>query len=147
MGSQTDIWRHRWISNHFDGRPITPREDQVPVRVSDLITASGQWNEALIRDVFLPIDANAIIRQPLGRGQSDFWAWEKERFGTYTVKTAYKLLHAAKINEREALLPSSSDDWQWKAVWKMPVPPKVRVFWWRVLKEFLPARDTEQKAH
>jgi hypothetical protein len=62
------------------------------------------------------------------------------------VKTAYKLLHAAKINEREALLPSSSDDWQWKAVWKMPVPPKVRVFWWRVLKEFLPARDTEQKA-
>jgi cell division protein YceG involved in septum cleavage len=50
--------------------------------------------------------ANAIIRQPLGRGQSDFWAWEKERFGTYTVKTAYKLLHAAKINEREALLPA-----------------------------------------
>jgi hypothetical protein len=50
--------------------------------VSDLITASGQWNEALIRDVFLPIDANAIIRQPLGRGQSDFWAWEKESFGT-----------------------------------------------------------------
>lgn len=31
--------------------------------------------------------------------------------------------------------------------WKLEVPPKVRVFWWRVLHEFLPARHILWKRH
>lgn len=115
--------------------------------VSDLVTASGQWNEALIRDVFLSIDASAIIRQPLNPTREDCWAWEKERFGVYTVKSAYKLLHSVKMENIAGHSPSSSDGWVWKAVWRLPVPPKVRVFWWRVLKEFLPARAVLHRRH
>lgn len=65
----------------------------------------------------------------------------------YTVKSAYKLLYCQKMEHMFADQPSSSDDRMWKAVWKLPVPPKVRVFWWRVLHEFLPARQILHRRH
>lgn len=96
--------------------------------VSELLTWSGQWNETLVREQFLPIDAEAILRQPLGRGQLDSWAWEKQRFGVYTVKSAYKLLYNQKMEGMVGHQPSSSYDRPWKSVWKLSVPPKVKVF-------------------
>jgi len=33
--------------------------------VSDLMTNSGQWNEELIREIFISVDAAAILRIPL----------------------------------------------------------------------------------
>ena len=63
-----------WISNHFDGRPITPKEGQDIVNVSELITASGGCNAELTRNCFDPIDVEAILRQPMGRDAQDFWA-------------------------------------------------------------------------
>lgn len=45
-GTSTDIWRDRWIPKHFDARPLTPEDGQDVTRVSDLLTESGQWNEA-----------------------------------------------------------------------------------------------------
>jgi hypothetical protein len=50
--------------------------DQEISLVSELISASGAWNERLIRDLFLPIDAEVILRLPMGRGDLDFWAWD-----------------------------------------------------------------------
>jgi hypothetical protein len=55
-----------------------------------MITESGGWNEEIIRQVFIPIDAEAILLMPRGRGVQDFWAWNLEKFGAYTVKSAYK---------------------------------------------------------
>jgi hypothetical protein len=146
-GDTTRIWRDRWIAKHFDARPITPRVDQQLEMVSQLLTGSGQWNETLVREQFLPIDAEAIPRQPLGHGQLDSWAWEKERFGVYTVKSAYKLLYNRKMEGMDGHQPSSSDDRLWKSVWKLSVPPKVKVFWWRVLHEFLPAKQILHRRH
>jgi len=73
-GHDTAIWGDRWVSKHFDARPITPREGRDVEQVSDLLCNAGQWDEGKIRAQFFPIDANAILRQPLGRGDHDFWA-------------------------------------------------------------------------
>lgn len=43
--------------------------------------------------------------------------------------------------------PDSSSDRLWKVLWKLEIPPKVRVFWWRVLHEFLPARQILWRRH
>lgn len=92
-GENTDIWRDRWIANHFGGLPITPREGQEVQQVAELLTASGDWNGPLIRELFVPIDARAILRMPRARGDQDFWAWNLQKFQMYTVKSAYKLLY------------------------------------------------------
>lgn len=49
--------------------------------VSELLTAFGQWNEDLIRAIFLPIDANAILRIPVRPHDDDWWALELEKYG------------------------------------------------------------------
>jgi len=35
----------------------------------------------------------------------------------------------------------------WKRIWGMCVPPKVRVFWWRVVNGFLPTRGVLHRRH
>jgi len=127
-GDSTAIWGDRWIADHFDARPITPRVAGHPNLVSEQLTTSGSWNVEAVRALVLPIDAAAILRQPLGQGDGDFWAWEPERSGIFSVRSAYKIIYRRKWEESFGHLPSSSDDAIWKKNWKLEVPPKVRVF-------------------
>jgi hypothetical protein len=73
-GETTEIWGHKWIADHFGGRPITPRDGHDLQYVSELLTGSGSWNVQVIRNMFQPIDAEAILRQPIERRDHDFWA-------------------------------------------------------------------------
>jgi ribonuclease HI len=145
-GSLTNIWRDRWVLQHFNGRPITPMADQNVTQVADLLTESGHWNEDLICQVFFPVDADAILRT-LARGfGEDIWAWELEKHGMYSVRSAYKLLDNRRMAQM-ATLPSTSSDDVWRKIWKLEVPPKVHVFWWRVVHGFLPARSVLHRRH
>ena len=78
--------------------------------VSKLMTASGTWNEVLIHDVFLPIDANAILKIPIRQQDDDRWAWELEKHGNYSVKSAYRKLYAINGRGDEELPSGSGDD-------------------------------------
>ena len=96
--------------------------------------------------VFFPVDAEAILRTLIrGRGD-DIWAWELEKHGMYTVRSAHRLLENQRLHQ-ETELPSSSSDDVWKKIWKLEVPPKVQVFWWRVMHGFLPARQVLHRRH
>jgi hypothetical protein len=63
------------------------------------------------------------------------------------VHSAYRLLYKRKSEELFSQLPSTSDDGLWGKVWKLDVPPKVCVFWWRVLNDFLPTRQELCRRH
>ena len=56
-------------------------------------------------------------------------------------------MHKRKFEDVLFQQPSSSDDGVWKKIWKLDVPPKVRVFWWRVLNEYLPTRQIPFRKH
>jgi ribosomal protein L2 len=53
--------------------------------------------------------------------------------------SAYKSLMEARQSEEarnnngHAVSSSENDTDLWRRLWKLPVVPKVRVFWWRVL--------------
>ena len=68
------------------------------------------------------------------------WAWEPERHGCYSVESAYRLLDEARIGEAVGLEADGSGSSVWGKIWKLQIPPKVKVFWWRVIHEFLPSR-------
>uniref|UniRef100_A0A8R7Q696 Reverse transcriptase zinc-binding domain-containing protein n=1 Tax=Triticum urartu TaxID=4572 RepID=A0A8R7Q696_TRIUA len=64
----------------------------------------------------------------------DCIAWHPEKNGIFTVRSAYNLAMAIK---NSALEPSSSTNNPdnrtiWDLIWKADVPPKVRIFGWRV---------------
>jgi hypothetical protein len=75
-----------------------------------------------------------------GRNEDDFLAWHPEKFGVFTVRSAYRLAleeqlrsdgrHATSANP----LGTSTD---WKLIWQTPVPPKVRIFAWKLARNAL----------
>lgn len=56
--------------------------------------------------------------------EEDWWAWKPEKFGDYTVKSAYRKLHGASM-DHAGLVPGVSSDASWSKLWKLNVPPKV----------------------
>ena len=95
----TNIWGDRWIPNHFDARPLTPLDGQDIGLVSDLMGPNGRWDGAKIRQSFIPVDAEAILRIPTRPQVTNFWTWEPEKHGFYSVKSAHKMLDSRRIRE------------------------------------------------
>lgn len=88
-GEQIRIWAHRWIPAHFDVRSITPGDGQAVTIVSELLTSPGVQNEELIHEIFFTIDADAILKILINQQFEDSWAWELEKYGNYSIKSAY----------------------------------------------------------
>jgi hypothetical protein len=97
--------------------------------------------------VFLPIDVDAILRTPIRGTGEDILAWSKEKHGCYSGRSAYKLLDAERQQQEDMLTTSTSNNETWKRIWKLDVPPKVKVFWWRVINEFLPTKKVLHGRH
>jgi hypothetical protein len=146
-GNSTSIWHDRWIPNHFDGRPLIVPDNPQVTTVSDLMTDSGGWNEELIKHQFVDVDAHAILCTPIRGAGEDFWSWELEVHGHYSVKSAYRHIYSKQWHQSDQRAASSSGDQTWKRIWQLCVPPKVRVFWWRVVNEFLPAKGILHRRH
>ena len=62
--------------------------------MSDIIDVENwTWKSKIIKESFIPPDADAILNIPLRRGGGDdFMAWAFEKTGTYTIKSAHRSL-------------------------------------------------------
>lgn len=109
-GTSTLVWRDRWLPNHFGGRPITTNADPQVQVVADLLTPSGAWNADLIRQCFVPVDAQAILSTPVRGAGEDVWAWELESHGLYSLRSAYRRLYEDQCRGREEDQASSSEN-------------------------------------
>ena len=146
-GSMTNIWRDRWLPNHFSGLPITTPANRQVQLVADLMLPSGSWNEELIKQTFFNVDAHAILSTPIRGAGADTWSWELERHGLYSVKSAYRKLYDEQCQQMSESNASSSEENIWKRIWGMCVSLKVRVFWWRVINGYLPTRGILHGRH
>jgi hypothetical protein len=146
-GTTTDIWKHVWFQNGFEGQPFTSPDGLAVEKVVDLVTASGQWDKELIRNNFLHLDAEVILRTPMLAVGKDCWAWAAEKHGCYSIRSAYKLLLSKRDQQTDINRGSSSSSDEWKRVWTAEVPPKVQVFWWRVIHGYLSVRQILRRRH
>lgn len=66
-------------------RPIASVVQQPPQSVSELINNTlAAWREDLVQEVFLPIDADTILKIPLcTRNIADLWAWNDDPKGRF----------------------------------------------------------------
>jgi hypothetical protein len=62
-------------------------------KVSELIDPIlGERDEAIIQDIFNPLDAQKVLEIPLSQNlEEDFVAWHKTKSFTYSVRSAYYL--------------------------------------------------------
>jgi hypothetical protein len=61
-------------------KPLVRKENTRLKIVAELIdTATGKWKDDLVKDIFCPLDAEAILGLPRPRGGGDdFWAWNEK---------------------------------------------------------------------
>jgi ribonuclease HI len=147
-GRNTHITRDHWIPGDVGFR-ITALKKNTRLRwINQLIDRnSNTWNTPLLRELFFEHDVQAIlgIELPL-QNLEDRLAWQPERNGIFTVKSAYWLALSLKHQQRDVGSTSSKTDGErslWNCIWKTDVPPKVRIFGWRLATDSLPTRKNK----
>ena len=96
--------------------------------VQSLMSAQRkEWNTPLVRHVFSHDIADVILHTPLfEQVQTDHLVWKAERNGCYSIRSAYRLYVEEMIDVTHLHRLGN-----WKDIWHLKVPPKIKHMLWR----------------
>lgn len=122
------------------------------MRTVELINpVTGLWDEALIRENFLQVDAENILTIPISEHMTeDFVAWHKTKTYTFSVRSAYYTEWEHQFSnriQRRDRQGSVGNNPAWDKLWKLQVPGKVKTFRWRALHGVVPGRSILASRH
>jgi hypothetical protein len=151
-GNTIKIWEDNWLPGAVNLKPLVRPPGAILVTVEELfLPGTRQWEVELVHGSFDAWDAEEILKLRQGTHmEEDIVAWNYEKHGLYSVHSAYRLLKAEQSQEEASKLGeagSSSDGVMWKKLWRLRVPPKIRLFWWRAVNNFLPTKLELQRRH
>lgn len=119
--------------------PIIPELEEAKVAGLIKTGQSAEWDVDILDDLFDPRDKDRILKTPISPGYKDDWYWRFHLKGVYTVKSAYKAL-VMRPNWN-----NNMDISNWTRLWKLKVPEKVKLLWWRIARGIVPVHDTLRK--
>ncbi|KAI7986321.1 putative ribonuclease H protein [Camellia lanceoleosa] len=103
-----------------------------------------EWNIRKLRALVGEEESQAISAIPISlAGQGDFLVWHYTKLGIYEVHSDYQLAledHPFRGSSGASSLTQPPKHF-WKLIWALPVPPKIRNFWWRVCCNKLATKD------
>ncbi|KAF5454504.1 hypothetical protein F2P56_024162 [Juglans regia] len=106
------------------------------------------WDVNKITSMFPPAVALQIMKIVLSEGNQDETCWTREAHGRYTVKSGYRFFRSETMKTQRGEASNTTLLRKlWKAIWKMKLPPKIRVFAWKAVKGVLPTKDNLRKKH
>jgi hypothetical protein len=130
LGAAVDIWSDNWLPGIPSLKPRVRLPEVGLSRVAELSDGNDKrWNEDLIRQSFITIDAEEILKiKPSRTMDEDVLAWAPDKSGIYSVRYAYRLLkdEQLRLNTEKEGSSSTEGTW-WKRLSCLKVPPKVRV--------------------
>ncbi|CAN1806221.1 Transposon TX1 uncharacterized 149 kDa protein [Linum perenne] len=97
------------------------------------------WKLEKLRSIFQEETVKEIRMIPIGPPtMEDKWLWHKDRKGRFSVKSCYRLMKEGHQRPRNPEELSRERDWRW--LWQLPIPSKVKLFLWRGCCNLLPTR-------
>jgi len=138
-GTKIKFWQDHWVANCslIDLLSLHSTPPSNPeCTVSEFITQDRTWNVRKLRSV---ISDEQVLQKVLGiplptSTVEDSFCWGFSGTGNFSVKSATWLAHGPAEH--------STSTWHFNWIWKLDVPPKIRVFLWQMLHNALPLRDT-----
>ena len=141
-GERIFIGEDKWLLTPTTYKLISPPKlfNDYP-RVSALIDRdTRRWKSDVVRSLFLPFEARTILNIPLSHSlPEDQIIWVGNKKGEFSVKSAYYIATKGLDTKEEG--ESSSSDTRsplWKKLWHLNIPPKVRIFAWKMCMNALP---------
>ena len=93
-GQSIRIWQDQWLSTRNTYRVVTPERagNQIKMVWELLREENLEWNTKLVREIFLPQDAEAILSIPISESRArDRMVWAEDKRGNFMVRSAYRL--------------------------------------------------------
>lgn len=91
-GENIRIWQDPWLTSGAVRVPRTRRGSTLLTRVAELIDPyTNSWDAVLVRQTFYQHDANVILLIPIFEHHEDFVAWQFDRKGLFSVRSAYRI--------------------------------------------------------
>lgn len=110
-------------------------------RVAEYISPEAQWKETIIKQDFLPFEAEEILSTSIERDlerDSRYWCFHPK--GKYMIKSGYSRCVEIREAESQAHASSSSPNYKrwWREIWFLQIPPRIKVFWWQLAWDIIP---------
>ncbi|XVE53745.1 hypothetical protein DITRI_Ditri03aG0027400 [Diplodiscus trichospermus] len=135
-GKSIAVWEDKWVNKPPTYKVVRPIVDPTPLTVDKIIGADGQWNEDLIQSFFSTEDQSAIMSIHLAQNKcDDALVWRDSDTGLLTTKAAYIL---AKDLYNDSTITAENNSTIWSYIWSAAASPKIRVFWWRIVRGIIP---------
>ena len=94
---------------------------------------------------FAPLDVEEILKIKLYSSSKDIIAWHYERYGIFSVKSAYKLaLNMSTLETHASSSENKDGTCLWQHIWKANIPPKVRIFAWHLARDAPPTNKNKK---
>ena len=122
----SNVSTHNWLSHE----PVFLGEQQQGLMVKDLINRhTKQWDREKIFDLFAHRTRMEILATTLPQdGSRDTLIWKETKSGAFSVKSAYKLAIRMRDTFRGEHSVARRDGSVWRKLWRLNMPPKVRMF-------------------
>lgn len=141
-GNKVDIHKDNWIPDLRKGRihSSNPREERAMVK--GFFNNREEWDVMRLATICHPHELEAIRKiHLLGTDREDRCYWILERKGHYTVKSVYWSLYNKFHYTDDTSRASSSNSRSsiWDKIWNLQVPPKTKLFIWKVAHDIIGA--------
>ena len=145
-GENIKIWEDPWIPREWTRRPTTQRGRHLLNRVCELIDPyTNGWDVDLVLQTFNEDDAKAILAIPVHPDLEDTVAWHFDNRGVFSVRLAYKVPKSfERRNCRKDMASTAGNAGsvqnEWKKLWNLKCPSKLKHFLWRLAHNSLALR-------
>jgi hypothetical protein len=97
------------------------------------------------------MDHEEILKlRPSTRLDTDVLGCAHEKNGEFLVRSCYRMLkHNQSVGTAHVVnaASSSNEECWWSKLWKLNIPPKIRIFWWIVLHKYLLSKQELKRRH
>jgi hypothetical protein len=150
-GTKVDIWQSDWIPREGAVRPLGHKCLTDKTTVPELLCdQSSRWDEEKLQEIFHDFDVRDIKKVHVGgAGCDDYHAWNWTKNGLFSIKSAYHLCMKLKKATSGGVGSSSSVEAHkgWLSLWSAPVPGKVTIHVWRLVKNGLAVGSELEHRH
>ncbi|KAL8461911.1 hypothetical protein ACS0TY_033110 [Phlomoides rotata] len=143
LDSQVRVWGMPWLNDdqsfYVDTPVVSGFED---LTVQDiLVPETRMWDDVVISTCFAE-DRRRILKTTVcPTAGADSLIWHFSDTGEYTVRSAYRMIANLTLNDAD----NKRDEW--KKLWNLKIPPRVKHWFWRVCRDFLPTKVRLRQKH
>jgi hypothetical protein len=110
-----------------------------------MVPGRWEWDVSVLRSCLYPHNVEEVLKiRPMQRNGEDFIAWFYEKNGIFTVKSVYRLaldLELVKNHDKGSTSGHTKGRTLYQEIWSSAVPPRVRIFAWRVTWQCLSTQE------